>query len=310
MRKYRAQVGFTLIELLLVIAVLAIMTSIAIVTVRRDSETKRIDKAALEIGQVLQAATTYYVDHQVWPQATSDFSVCKAPQDKYSFQNVYLPNGNAQSVFGYPYCWGATTPSGPLFQVLMQVPPQTTPLATEILAKRIAARLPSGKAMQCDQSDTCFVRAEIPRPTGVAGGFASSGTVAALGYCQANDPNLNKNCQDEGYDNVGQHYRITFNACEDTDASIVAAPDFYDYTKTDSSSHSLAELSAKQIDNSCVIDKAHPNKESCDVLVQAKVCSASRCAHHSLKGWGSVGISYMVACMPKPLEKKIQKNIY
>ena len=72
MKKHNKQKGFTLIEMMLVLAVIAIISMLALKTYQSSMMTTRIDKAAVEMQHILEAALAYNVDHQTWPDAHSE----------------------------------------------------------------------------------------------------------------------------------------------------------------------------------------------------------------------------------------------
>lgn len=101
--------GFTLLELLLVIVILGIIGSMGIALYQRSAIDVKVQKAALQMQQILQAASAYYTDNDCWPNSTT----CK--NNPPSFNN-YLPDGMTNNPWGQAYNWSATT-LGKKFQV-------------------------------------------------------------------------------------------------------------------------------------------------------------------------------------------------
>lgn len=220
MRKLNA---FTLIEMLLVITLIAMITGVGVMVLRKSADQARIDKAALEMQSVLQAAMAYETAIQAWPESSMGTALvtpsCTPSQSPdSSLQNFiasYLPNEPAsvttaavQSSLGTNYCWApsAVNPgtstynlNSPLFWVALQVPGGATAAACNF-ANRLAAKLPNALVMT-DPTDitttTCaspgaapistpYVRAEVPQP-GTGGGSLPKGvTVIGVGYCDSN----------------------------------------------------------------------------------------------------------------------------
>ncbi len=60
--------GFTIIQLLFIIIIIAIITSLSLLTYQSKTEQLQIHKTAIQIQQILQAALDYYDDNSQWPQ--------------------------------------------------------------------------------------------------------------------------------------------------------------------------------------------------------------------------------------------------
>jgi general secretion pathway protein G len=100
--------GFTLLELLLVIVILGIIASMGIGFYQRSAIDVKVQKTALQMQQIMQAASAYYTDNNCWPNSTT----CKNPP---SFNN-YLPDGMNNNPWGQAYNF-AEESMGKKFQV-------------------------------------------------------------------------------------------------------------------------------------------------------------------------------------------------
>lgn len=231
--------GFTLIEILLVIAVIAIILSLSLVVLRKQAQTARVNKTALEMQNVLQAAITYINDSGDWPiNYTCNTSALPDP----NFVN-YLPNSDYQSNFGTNFCW-ARDGSTPRFWVALPLPGNNYQMA-----QQIASQLPNAYAVKnpntntpktnvCDGSEQwCYVRAEVTQAAS-----APNGGVAAAGYCNPNGtigvPQIgssnNISCTYLGSDDEGANYRILF-PCTNGQGNVVLAPNFLTMGSNDGS---------------------------------------------------------------------------
>ena|SRR3989338_1611900 len=121
-------IGFTLIEILFVIALIGVITAFSLSAYEKKSENTKIDKTALQIQQILQAATAYYNDNSCWPGNCSGSNIA-------NFSD-YLPFGeNPKNPWGNAYHYQTLGPNGERFQV-------DTSVLTENIAKRVANKLP------------------------------------------------------------------------------------------------------------------------------------------------------------------------
>ncbi len=184
--------GYTLIELLLVIAIIAVITSLGILAYRHKTVSRRIEKASLEMQNLMEAAVAYNADHSKWPDSNDNISTCSetAPVLMTDFIKYYVPNADTSTNFGSYYCWGLTqntsADNSRLFWVAMKV--HST---NKHMASRIAALLPNAVAtldpksnavIPCgDNSYACYVRAEVAQPIGNGG--TANNFVAGVGNC-------------------------------------------------------------------------------------------------------------------------------
>jgi len=314
--------AFTLIEMMLVIAVIAIIAMFSLMMYQKNAKTARIDKAAVEMQHILEAALAYNVDKGEWPTPRSDED-CSSTQPDTADQFVknYIPNQDAQSSYGSYFCWSPTgiTSGGEsddhtgqrLFWVAMKVPDNDTQLA-----KRVAARLPNAivtsdltqpKGQPCNNS-TCYVRAEVVQPGMSSNSQGGSGMVVATGDCPSRNNASNSNADSSTCGALTNHniseYRITFNACPTSSKPRVTAfPNFVDVRMKRGAL--LGDLYAERTGSPCTTwtDAKGKQKQSCDIAVHATYCKSE----HGSKscGWPDVktvgdhaGASYMVACVP------------
>lgn len=307
--------AFTLIELLLVIAVLSIISALGIMSYRRYFQAKRIDKVAIGMQHVLQAAMSYYVDHNAtWPQA---HDCGDSAADTSDFVTTYLPNGRYRSYFGSDYCWqdagaGTAPRQHRLFWVAVSVPGKSPDNVA--IAKQLAGRLPNAIATSDPSSandtpapvcteDHCFVRAEITVP-GLGAQHNSSTGLAAAGNCEQGTTTPNEmggNCADQVVSDLNnQGYRISFKACPSSmHPDIVVDPNFVSLPRSHNGS-SLVTLSAKGDTCDTTVDTS--GNETCTVSVVATICVGNgphNCKEANVKNYGgSVGASYIISCVP------------
>ncbi len=90
--RYNSYQGFTLLELLLVIAILGVLATFSLSLYQQETSRFKIEKTALQMQQILQAATAYYTQNNQWP------SNCADP----NFNN-YLPVGSSVNPWGNNY---------------------------------------------------------------------------------------------------------------------------------------------------------------------------------------------------------------
>ena len=296
--------GFTLIELLLVIAIISILAALGIMSYRRYFQVNRIDKVAVSMQHVLEAAMAFYVDQSKWPDPRG----CGASgSDQDDFITDYLPNANYKSYYGTDFCWKEPQDTKHLFWVAVEVPGDSD--GKIHIAKRLAARLPnaittsepddpiSQSPPPCTDSK-CYVRAEITVP-GVSTNSIAGMTLAASGDCRTAETvaGVTGNCEDTSTSGQ-QDYRISFTACpEGTTPTLRINPNFI----TVPSAHTgyvLAEINA--VESSCTQSPDSSGNESC--LARAIVASCNSngrhdCVDTDIKSFGGkAGASYMVTC--------------
>jgi prepilin-type N-terminal cleavage/methylation domain-containing protein len=123
--------AFTLIEMLFVIAIIGVIIALNMLTVQQRTQQQKIEKAALQVQQILQGGLAYYEDYKLWPSVISPPSPSFGPYIPESMAN---PWGKlVDNVYTYKY-WSA---DGIQFQVWVAAP-------TPQLALRMAAMLPNG----------------------------------------------------------------------------------------------------------------------------------------------------------------------
>jgi len=169
--------GFTLIEVLFVVAILAVTAALGLDFYQQTAESSKVDNTALQMQQILQAGSTYYIAQgNVWP-ANAD----------PTFIKEYVPVFNnaadtPQNPWGDGYSWD--NPSAYLFEV-------TTIVPSAALADQIAAHLPN--AVPQDTTAPYSVKADVAAPgqssappaAGNGSGFAGGGTAPGDGSSPA-----------------------------------------------------------------------------------------------------------------------------
>ena len=142
MKKLRA---FTFIEVVFVVALLGVIASLGISMYERRTQEFKIEKTAVQMQQLLQAATAYYIDHaSAWPPAINDARFIP-----------YKPFGDTanQNPWGAHYLYTAQPVAGnKRFQV-------TTAVPTAALAAQVASRLPNAAV---ENSTSVLAEVTIP----------------------------------------------------------------------------------------------------------------------------------------------------
>ncbi len=292
------------------IAVVSIIAALGLLGYRRYFEENRIDKVAISMQHLLEAAMAYYVDNHKWPQAHD----CDAANDPDAFVQDYVPNADIKSYFGGNFCWhdagagvsDATPGSGRLFWTAINIPvPGTKRL---IVAKRLAARLPNAVATSAPESDeiplpacndqNCFVRAEITVPGTTTNAIAGS-TIAAVGECHThqNIPSTSGDCRD--ISNSGnQRYHITSKACPvGTKPVLSINPNFIIMPPNSQSGFKITQMHAQAL--GCSQDSEH---SMCDAAVTVATCARpNKCGEpRDIKTYSgtTVGANYILICNP------------
>lgn len=305
--------GYTLIEMLFVIALIAVIASFAIATYRSHAQTERIDKAAIEMQQVLEAALTFHAINHHWPENNNQIPQCYPNQNPRlrNFIQHYLPNSNVIDNFGKPFCWGSRGGNDrikALFWVAISVPNQN-----ENMAKRIAARLPNAivtsepnrlsvPAPPCNPMG-CYVRAEVPRPGAQVN--ENHDFFVSSGVCKTSQKIITKQSICEDTNVPGQQiYKITFRACPTGMVpQVVAAPNFLTMPPAQIS-NPIYQLNASAI--SCIKNADNQQYASCTIRVVANICWSRHCQPKNIKTLpgGKIGATYQVACVDSKEEKR------
>lgn len=200
--------AFTLMEMLLVVAVLAVMASVAVYAIRQQTESQRERLVAQELQQVAAAAIAYRVDEKAWPAEYVCSNTGGPSAGAQTFINNYVPNANIVSRLGYHFCWGwdngnpsnggdppapvAPTAQSQRFYVALEVPHN---MATAILSDVPNARyvenpddhtLERATPLPCpNDATTCYVRMSIPTPGPSIEGGSGGQPIAGGGTCDS-----------------------------------------------------------------------------------------------------------------------------
>lgn len=294
--------AFTLIELLLVIAVASILTAIGIMSYRRYFQVNRIDKVAISMQHVLEAAMAYYVDNSKWPATV-------AGSERENFIDNYLPNRSDKSYYGSDFQWGVSGIGQHLFWVAVQIPVQGDETITT--AKRLAARLPNAITTSDPETDDpaqtpctnqqCYVRAEITVP-GLQSQQQSQVTLAAIGDCKTGQTvqSGTATCFDQS-DAGNQKYRIEFKSCpEGMQPNLRINPNFISFPSSNVG-WAISQIKAVSLDDCSQFADTKGN-EACDAVVNVDVCTdILKCRPKDVKNFAgaTVGASYVISCNQK-----------
>ncbi len=72
MRQYKRLLGFTLIEIMLVLAIIAALIYLGTGYYQQQLQNSRVEKTAVQMQQILNAALAFYVANGRWPASTSE----------------------------------------------------------------------------------------------------------------------------------------------------------------------------------------------------------------------------------------------
>lgn len=288
--------GFTLFETLIVIAILSVIAALAILTYRKKEVGFKVDKTAIEMQHVLEAAMAWHVDHSAWPDNNSGETCATAAPTAPTltpFVSDYLPNANNQSSYGSYYCWQQTT-SGNLFWVALQLPG-----ADYLTAEQIAARLPNGVAIddplindptghECtSEDDYCYVRAEVTAPQ--SGGGVSSDLVTAAGYCNPNSPDPAGHCTHT----TGSSYTINFNCPASKTGEVILTPNFWEGGGNETQGYFTPYSASVNQQDRCTSD----GPCSLTVTINGEVIGSSFAPEPITSVGGKIGATYIALCV-------------
>lgn len=314
--------GFTLFELLLVIAIIAVMASLGMLTYRRHAENQRLDRTALEMQQVLSAALAFNTNNgTTWPEAY-DANSCvstDAPVDTDHFVQSYLPNQQYYSSMGSHFCWSQDAVN-PRFWVAL-------PFAAgqDAMAKRLAAILPFGittsdltasdpSTAPCVSDQICYVRAEVVQP-GAASSAAAQTAVAGVGRCVMSSTDIPGSastliCSDNGQQkyrgNLYQYYRIQFTCPVNDTGHVLFIPNSIYVGKSGSADLALNEMDVIG-ENSC---SSSSGSVTCDVGIALNGASGALHIDTSYHHQGKLSGSYLAFCQANTTPTHVSRVRY
>lgn len=324
----RFSAAFTLLELMLVIAVMAVISGFAIMGLRQESNTQRIEKSALEVQAILQAAMAYNVQNQgQWPENYDCTNTTPLPSSA-SFA-PYLPNQNSVSPYGTQFCWGTNEDAAKNFWLAMPVPN-----GDSALAARIAAHLPDAVITTdptitpptpgCSDGSSCYVRTEIPQPAPTSDNKMNT-LLAGTGECRTGDATgayapgkvmpgstANVSCTFDSITNspapsaannwtqpCPANYTVTVKCPVGEKASVLASPN-YSYFLQPNSYYTDSNIASVNCEDSNV---CQISQQSFVKLLQAEhyVLAGLTCPldiwHHQPMAY--IGIQYIALCIPE-----------
>lgn len=140
--------GFTLIEMLLVLTIISMVIYLGIGYIQQKSTSMRIDRASIQMQQILNAGLTYYIANGKWPDLSSTGYQLTGTND---LQPNYFPSGTVANPFGggnYYVMQGQGTTSGsittppPYLYVITRIPGSASSGTAVAIANTLAGRLP------------------------------------------------------------------------------------------------------------------------------------------------------------------------
>lgn len=126
----RKKSAFTLIEMMFIVVIIGLVIALSLATFQQRASNTRIDKTALQMAQLLQAANTYFVSWGCWPESSS----CPPNAADFSF---YLPVGNKNNPWGKSYTYKVDPNNPDNFLI------SSGNLASAEAASRVASVLPN-----------------------------------------------------------------------------------------------------------------------------------------------------------------------
>ena len=136
----KKQLGFTLLELLFIIVIIGIIVSITVASYQQKTNNLKIDKTALQMQQIMQAATQFRNDNGYWPDSSNPPA---------TFTQNYLPIGSTTNPWGQSFTYNLDTTSD-TFQVFSGVTPNA------ISANRIRSLLPNASINTSNPTQVIF----------------------------------------------------------------------------------------------------------------------------------------------------------
>lgn len=164
--------GFTLIEMLLVMVIVSTILFMGLGYIQQRTEALRIDKATLQMQQILNASLAYYVNKGEWPQ--SGIGGASTP-DSLMGTNYIPPISPFNSPWGIVY-YGMSTPTN--FYVVAGIVGTGAAVNAQVLAGRLGlsyttatapttapvVTAPPAKTTCPAGSATCYVVASVTIP--------------------------------------------------------------------------------------------------------------------------------------------------
>ena len=303
------QQGYTLIELLLVIAILSVMSSLAVLSYRNNADDNRMDQTALEMQQVLEAAIAYNVATNHWPNKNAETPDCHPPDTNDPFIINFLPNANYTSNYGNAFCWSAKDPAdaaSSLFWVALKMPFSDKARNLQF-ATHIAAHLPNatvltdpkeGNTLCTNTSENCYVRAEVALPMAEN----SHAQIIGLGYCDPTKPNPQLGSTNDItciHNSPADHYTINFTCPTGENGQVYLVPNFYKAAALAQADPStiITTLGTRTDTNTCVSTAS--NVYNCPVTISALYDSESYSVVGAGGGGnpGTIGATYIAYCV-------------
>lgn len=164
--------GFTLIEMLLVMVIVSTVLFMGLGYIQQRTEALRIDKATLQMQQILNASLAYYVNKGEWPQAGIGSA---STAESLMGTNYIPPISPFNSPWGIAY-YGMSTPTN--FYVVAGIVGTGAAVNAQVLAGRLGLSYTTATAPTTDPvvtapptkttcpegSATCYVVASVTIP--------------------------------------------------------------------------------------------------------------------------------------------------
>jgi general secretion pathway protein G len=88
--KPKSTTGFTLIEVLVVVAIIGLLASVILVSLKSAEEKARISRAQVEVQELQKALEQYHLDHGTWPAGFFSNDITDLSQWNSSWSDGYI----------------------------------------------------------------------------------------------------------------------------------------------------------------------------------------------------------------------------
>ena len=263
------QSGFTLIEIMFVIAILAVVSAIGLNTYKQRTENAKLDRASLQIQQILQSGSAYYVNHvgdtEPWPNSITQIEF-----------RPYLPFGGSDTAPLNPWGHDYQTITPGSQQLRFGV---TTVLPSEKLAQRLASKLPNAEVTGKT------VDAEITIPGQAEFINTKTVVVASMGHFELNNANNHINT-------------IQFTCPKGAEGDIFTAISAITPSKTTIQTIPVTPIyTAQTVKQSC-LSTGDENDYRCTISTSLTGPTAVNGVNNTAASMGTITINYLTMCKP------------
>lgn len=264
--------GFTLIELLLIIAILSTILTLFISSYQQRTTNLKVQKTALQMQEILQAANVFYQANQNWPT-----------RDDTNFKNNYLPVGLQNNPWGTSYSYVFVNDDFRIYSGL---------LPNRQLANRIVSLLPNALLDPITHSQVILLN-QLPQ--------SNVYNIKTIGYTPSLcDATYGSGCQ--------KTYTFSMNCAVGTTPQVIVYPLFIDADYVSDDYAGSNEIST--LDTTPVSCTTPDNQGNTQCTIQVFLSSSHGYAyHHSPHNLGSGIFSYIGYCYNPAAVTPTPRNI-